>query len=454
MDSDDNGMVTIEKNHLEALMRSCVQSLTVLPHNRADFNGSENGDFDASQDADKITISRKEYDALKQSFREYEFLRRKLIQGGVAEETLNALIKGNDENGADQNAASNVSATHEDPDESTTFMTQSPPPLTQIDHGHQTYTYGTPRTGTILASRPQGYKSSQTHNFQYQETPNQNLHTSGHDDNNDTFDFETENNSQTKSQRPSYEKFAQRTVQLYNLPDGTTHADVCDAVRGGMLLDMYLRTHDHTAIVSFLEQAQANELFCHVKRNDLYIRSKRVDIRWHDRQFILPDHIANQVSIGATRNLVIHKCNPSFTEEVIRDDLEHIHNLVLIKVVFNGSNAFISTNSVHNAMFARTCMMSRGAYKNSKIKWAHDECAAPLPRRPSPQFDNPPITKKQNTPLANRFEPLNIYMADESETDTEGEENKIVGADGVDGNARIRQRGGAGVREQEEKVMA
>ncbi|TGO66345.1 hypothetical protein BOTNAR_0063g00270 [Botryotinia narcissicola] len=441
MDSDDNVMVTIEKNYLEALRESCVQSLTVFPHNRAHFNGSEDGDFDVSQDVDKITVSKEEYDALKQSFREYENLRRSLVNGGVAEEMLNVLIKDSDENGADQNAASNVSATHEDPDESTTFTRQIPPPSSHINNGHQAYTYDTPRTGTILTSRPQEYKGSRTHNYQYQEIPNQNLHTSVHDDYNDTFDFETESSSQTKSQRPSYEKFAKRTIQLYNLPDGTTHADVCGAVRGGMLLDMYLRTYDHTAMVSFLEQAQANEFFRHVKRNDLYIRSKRVDIRWNDRQFILPGHIANKISIGATRNLVIHKCNPNFTEEVIRDDLEHIHNLVLIKVVLIGSNAFISTNSVHNAMFARTCMMSRGAYKNSKIEWDHDECAAPLPRRPSPQFDNPPITKKQNTPSANRFQPLNIDMEDKSENDAEGKENKIEGADGLDKYARIRQWG-------------
>ncbi|TGO81215.1 hypothetical protein BPOR_1266g00010 [Botrytis porri] len=437
MDSDDNGTVTLEKNHFEAL------------------NGSEVDDFGASQDADKITIARKEYDSLKQSSGEYELLRRRLIQAGVTEETLNGmLMKGNDENEAAQNAVSNVFAEHEDPDESTTFMTQSPPLLTQMDHGHQAYTYGTPRTGRILASRPQEYKSSQTHNFQYQETPSYNLHTSGHDHNNNTFDFETEDFSDVRSQGSSYEKYANRTVQLYNLPDGTTHADVCDVVRGGMLLDMYLRNHDHTAIVSFLEQSQAKEFFRHVKRNDLYIRLKRVDIRWHDRHFVLPDRIARNISMGVTRNLVLHKCNPSLTEEVIRNDLEHIHNLVLIKVVFNGSSVLISTNSVHNAMFARTCMMSRGAYKYLKINWACDECAEPLPRRPSPQFDNPPITKKENTPLANRFEPLRIYMEDELETDNEGKEDKIVNADGVDGSARRRQQGGAGVREQEEEVMA
>ncbi len=47
------------------------------------------------------------------------------------------------------------------------------------------------------------------------------------------------------------------------------------------------------------------------------------------------------------------------TEDIIRDDLEHIHNLVVIKVEFVGSSCYIRTNSVHNAMFARTCMMSR-----------------------------------------------------------------------------------------------
>ncbi len=85
----------------------------------------------------------------------------------------------------------------------------------------------------------------------------------------------------------------------------------------------------------------------------------QVEIRWNERQFILPGHVANKISIGATRNLVIHNCNPKHTEELIRDDLEHIHNLVVFNVTFKGKSCYISTNSVHNAMFARTCMMSR-----------------------------------------------------------------------------------------------
>jgi hypothetical protein len=183
------------------------------------------------------------------------------------------------------------------------------------------------------------------------------------------------NDSQPKASRQQFDKFAKRTVQLANLAESTTHQDIVDAVRGGMLLDIYLRNHDRTASVSFLEESQAHDFFRHVKRHDLYIRGKRVcihglvkcpsinalqvEIRWNDRQFILPGHVANKIAIGATRNLVIQNRTARHTEEAIRDDLEHIHNLVVIKVAFSGNNAYISTNSVHNAMFARTCMMSR-----------------------------------------------------------------------------------------------
>jgi len=47
------------------------------------------------------------------------------------------------------------------------------------------------------------------------------------------------------------------------------------------------------------------------------------------------------------------------TEEVIRDDLDHIHDLVVIKIQFHGRDAHIELNSVHNAINARICMLSR-----------------------------------------------------------------------------------------------
>jgi hypothetical protein len=85
----------------------------------------------------------------------------------------------------------------------------------------------------------------------------------------------------------------------------------------------------------------------------------QVFIKWADRHFHLAGHVAGKIAQGATRNMIIRRCDPTHTEDSIRDDLEHIHNLAVVKVDFIGSSCYIKTNSIRNAMFARTCMMSR-----------------------------------------------------------------------------------------------
>jgi hypothetical protein len=88
---------------------------------------------------------------------------------------------------------------------------------------------------------------------------------------------------------------------------------------------------------------------------------KQVIAKWNERQFSLAKHAIGKISGGATRNLVLRNINRSrHTEESIREDLDHIHNLVVIKVEFIGDSCHIETNSINYALFARTCMMSRG----------------------------------------------------------------------------------------------
>ncbi len=70
-------------------------------------------------------------------------------------------------------------------------------------------------------------------------------------------------------------------------------------------------------------------------------------------------YVGSQINTGATRNLLIRPCDARITEEMIRDDLSHIHNIVVVSVKFADGNCLIETNSVHNALFARNCMMSR-----------------------------------------------------------------------------------------------
>lgn len=65
----------------------------------------------------------------------------------------------------------------------------------------------------------------------------------------------------------------QRTVFVANLSDRTTHKDLAGIVRGGRLLDIFLR-NDRTATVSFVEGAA--DFLAYAKRTDVYLHTKRV----------------------------------------------------------------------------------------------------------------------------------------------------------------------------------
>jgi hypothetical protein len=184
------------------------------------------------------------------------------------------LIK--DDSAATQNGESTIYSAADETTASTAFLTQQP--LSSIQtNGGQDYTFGrnanyTPRNTDI---RPQNMNGN---GFQSHSQTNDDI--SFMPDGPDGFyDGGSGNNdSQMKGQRQQFDRFAKRTVLLSNLAESTTHQDIVDAVRGGMLLDIFVRNHDRTASVSFLEESQAHDFFRHVKRHDLYIRGKRVCI--------------------------------------------------------------------------------------------------------------------------------------------------------------------------------
>jgi hypothetical protein len=148
---------------------------------------------------------------------------------------------------------------------------------------------------------------------------------------------------------------------------------------------------------------------------------RQLEFRWSDRQFHVPTHVSNKIANGATRNVVIRgAAGKQITADDIRDHLDHIHNLVVVDVQMKDGDAYVSTNSIHNALFARTCMMSRKGYKGLRIDWYADECAAALPKatfKMPPTAASPPSRK---IPVTNRYTVLGPDSAG-SETDEESE---------------------------------
>ena len=139
----------------------------------------------------------------------------------------------------------------------------------------------------------------------------------------------------------------------------------------------------------------------------------------------MPRHVAGKIQTGATRNLIVQGISPTITEERIRQELDHIHNLVVIEIVFAEKKARISLNSVHNALFARTCMMSRTSYKGSRIEFYPDECARPPPSQQyQPRKENIKSLSKKPNPLMNRFQILNMDGTEDESS--EGDERSDV----------------------------
>jgi hypothetical protein len=85
------------------------------------------------------------------------------------------------------------------------------------------------------------------------------------------------------------------------------------------------------------------------------------------------------------------------TADQIRDHLDHIHHLFVVDISFRNGDAYVSTNSIHNALFARTCMMSRTAYKGSRVEHYPDECAAPLPQLTKKHYSAPTASVKSKS---------------------------------------------------------
>ena len=69
-----------------------------------------------------------------------------------------------------------------------------------------------------------------------------------------------------------------RTVFLTKLPDRITYAKIFQVIRGGAIVDVWMKPSDHAASVSFVECSAAENFYQHVRKNDIYIDGRRVSL--------------------------------------------------------------------------------------------------------------------------------------------------------------------------------
>ncbi|KAM0562654.1 hypothetical protein ACHAPJ_002344 [Fusarium lateritium] len=304
-----------------------------------DMNQIQAGSEPTVYEPQCVNISQEEYGGLIAMAHRYVCLRQNLSENGVDDATLDLLSQPM----PGQHTASS-DPEHVDQPSSTSYV-----PNTQVSP------YRT-RPGAAFGRSSQGRGPSVDGN-RYRKDSSQ---PSGYSD--DSLDHHSRS-IPAGDKRPDSSKLldrsAQRSVQLSNLVPGVTHGDITAAVRGGPLLDIFLRTKDCSATVSFVYEADAVAFLDHSRKQGLYIKDRQVPTKWADHQFFLKGHVAYRITKGASRNFVIRKRDPNLTAQGIRDDLEHIHGLRVIDTKFDKDSCFVSTNSINAAIFAQSCLMSR-----------------------------------------------------------------------------------------------
>ncbi|KAH7243260.1 uncharacterized protein BKA55DRAFT_87770 [Fusarium redolens] len=360
-----------------------------------------------------VYVPQEEYEGLLTIAHQYVFLRQNLIAQGLNEATVNSLCL---RNPADDAPA--CTPEQFEPSPSATFSYKAPASSFQIQSNAG---LGYPAAEQGLRLNRSWHPSASYRSSTYPGgSTNQKRRGNFHD-----------------NKRPEinewFERSAQRSVLLLNVPNGVTHGDVAAVIRGGPVLEIFLRSKDNSATVSFVHEADACAFIENCRTTGLYVKDRKIHTRWSDHQFTMSGQVAHHVRKGGSRNFVIRKRDPNLTIQGIRDDLEHIHNLHVISIAFEKDDCFISTNAIHGAIYARTCLQSRLEYRTSRIEWCADECAQPLQSMSSAIHDPVPNVKSQRRAIpthpsrknlmGNRFQLLDLSDSDGSNGDDSSDDS-------------------------------
>lgn len=231
----------------------------------------------AMADQNLTVVPKTDYDNLLQLAHQYTTLCANLMSGGIDEQTIVVLSQDNTSRHS-REVIGKASELHGG--NKSQSLSQTKQGATQVSSASKVYS--THYNGYSVGHCQNGHKTQHGYNgyndsVEWADGPEDDFSAECSPDGSSPGMQQEPTFSQSLPyERPHYPRMCNRTVILAGLADGTTHGDVTNVVRGGMLLEIYLRPAEHSALVSFLLEEDAVRFYEHVRRNDLYINHKRV----------------------------------------------------------------------------------------------------------------------------------------------------------------------------------
>jgi len=141
-----------------------------------------------------------------------------------------------------------------------------------------------PTSSTSFRTQPQHFYTSQpSHGY-----PNSGL---GHDSYREPDDYAGSDGTE-RQDSPGFKRggiggggngykndsVGNRTLFFSRLPEKVTYSSFLEVIRGGMVVDAWMKPGDHCGSISFLHPQSAEAFYRYAKKNDVYIDGRRVSL--------------------------------------------------------------------------------------------------------------------------------------------------------------------------------
>lgn len=188
-----------------------------------------------------------------------------------------------------------------------------------------------------------------------------------------------------------------RTIYIGNLQPEVKYEDICNAIRGGNVLQVRYFPDKRIAFVSFMDAGTAVAVFNFANSQGLVIKGRKVKVGW-GKPSSIPGPILQAIQQGATRNVYIGGIHETVNEEKLRKDFEQFGEIELVNLYREKSCAFVNFTSVNSAVTAVTSIRnSNPDYAGLKVNYGKDRCGQP-PRMRSHDNDakKPEVVKEES----------------------------------------------------------
>ncbi|KAI9294776.1 hypothetical protein K502DRAFT_291851 [Neoconidiobolus thromboides FSU 785] len=186
-----------------------------------------------------------------------------------------------------------------------------------------------------------------------------------------------------------------RQLWLGNLQQEVTTEDLCNVIRGGLVVNIKLMIEKHCAFVTFADPKAAIDFFNHANSSNVVVKNRRIKVGW-GKPTPLSERLQDALQKGATRNIYLGGIDAEVSEDKLRQDFSEFGEIEQIHIIRNKNTGFVNFTTLLNAVSAYERIQRNEAYSGCTIRYGKDRCNNAIRTNSRNGFNNYNMTSDQN----------------------------------------------------------